>query len=180
MPSPATSDPVYQTAPSAAAAAVLQQCADFIGELPEGVYGRPCPDMLDACIGQHLRHGLDHVRAILSGLGEGVIDYDHRERGVPVETDAGAARAAIGETLERLAELDEAAIARPVSVRVMLTSSGDTTDLPTTVGRELAFAAHHQTHHHAMMATIARSHGADVPRGFGMAPSTLNFENGKG
>jgi len=179
MSSPATSDHACQTAPSAAAAAVLKQCADFIGGLPDGVYERPCPDMMDACIGQHLRHGLDHVRAILSGLDAGVIDYDHRERGVPVETDAGAAREAIDETLARLAELDEAAIARPVHVRVMLTSSGDTTDLPTTVGRELAFAAHHQTHHHAMIATIARSHGAEVPAGFGVAPSTLNFEGSK-
>ena len=37
--------------------------------------------MMDACIGQHLRHSLDHVNAILDGAESGVIDYDHRERG---------------------------------------------------------------------------------------------------
>ena len=132
---------------------------------------------MGACIGQHLRHSLDHVRAILDGREAGVIDYDHRERGVDIETDSGAAVDAVRSAVAELEGLDHDACAQGVHVRVMLTSSGDTADLPTSVGRELAFAAHHQTHHHAMMATIARSHGVDAPAGFGVAPSTLNFQN---
>jgi len=176
MDTPATT-PNCKTPSAAAAAAVLEQAASFIETLPEGVYERPCETMMGACIGQHLRHSLDHVRAILDGREGGVIDYDHRERGVDIETRCDAAVGVVRSTVAELEALDDDACAQGVKVRVMLTSSGETADLPTSVGRELAFAAHHQTHHHAMIATIARSHGVEVPSGFGVAPSTLNYQN---
>jgi len=161
---------------SATAAAVLAQGAGFIADLPEGVYDRPCGTMMGATIGQHLRHSVDHVAAILTGLETGVIDYDHRDRGVPVESDPAVAAETIDALLQTLARLDADTTARPVTVRVMLTSAGDTTDLASTIGRELAFAAHHETHHHAMIAAIAAHHGCPVPAGFGVAPSTLNYQ----
>lgn len=172
-----TTDPRrYQTPTSAAAAAVLHQLSDFIGSLPEGVYERPCPTMMGASIGQHLRHSVDHVRAILDGIETGVIDYDHRERGVRIETDREEAAAVIGSLIERLADVDEDTAGREVVVRVMLSSDGESAELATTVGREFAFAAHHETHHHAMMTVIAQSEGCGAPRGFGVAPSTLNHD----
>jgi len=178
--SPQTTSSQCQTPAAAAAAAVLEQAASFVQTLPEGAYERPCAEMMGACIGQHLRHSLDHVRAILDGLGDGVIDYDHRERGVDIETNAGAAVQAVRDAVGEIVALDPEACAQGVSVRVMLSSSGETADLPTSVSRELAFAAHHQTHHHAMMATIARAHGVEIPEGFGVAPSTLNFQENAG
>jgi len=63
-----------------------------------------------------------------------------------------------------------------VIVRVMLTSDGQDTTLPSTFGRELAFAAHHAIHHHAMIKAIAEEFGIATPAEFGKAPSTLNFE----
>ena len=167
----------FHAAPAAAAAAVLQQCAEFVSSLPEGLYERPCETMMGASIGQHLRHSVDHVAAILQGAGPGVIDYDNRERGVAIESDRAQALAAIASLRERLAELTEEDIERDVAVRVMLSADGETKDLKTTLGRELAFAAHHETHHHAMMTVIARSEGCEAPEGFGVAPSTLNYED---
>lgn len=173
-----TTDAPHAPCPtSATAAAVLSQCAAFIADLPEGVYDRPCETMMGATIGQHLRHSVDHVAAILSGLDTGVIDYDHRDRGVPVETDPAVAAETISSVLDRLAHVDTETAARPVTVRVMLTSAGESADLASTVGRELAFAAHHETHHHAMIAAIAAHHGCPVPAGFGVAPSTLNYQD---
>jgi uncharacterized damage-inducible protein DinB len=166
----------FQAAPAAAAAAVLQQCADFVSSLPEGVYERPCETMMGASIGQHLRHSVDHVAAILQGAERGVIDYDNRERGVAIESDRAEALSTIASLRGELAELTEDDVQREVSVRVMLSADGETKDLKTTLGRELAFAAHHETHHHAMMTVIARSEGCEAPEGFGVAPSTLNYE----
>jgi len=165
----------YSSAPAAAAAAVLGQCAEFVASLPEGAYARPCETMMGASIGQHLRHSVDHVAAILRGLEDGVIDYDARERGVAIETDREAALRAIAALRARLADLEEDDADREVAVKVMLTSDGRTESLRTTIGRELAFAAHHETHHHAMMTVIAASAGCRAPAGFGVAPSTLNY-----
>jgi uncharacterized damage-inducible protein DinB len=166
----------FSSAPAAAAAAVLGQCAEFVAELPEGAYDRPCETMMGASIGQHLRHSVDHVAAILRGIEGGVIDYDTRERGVPIESDRSAALTAIADLRSRLAGLSEADADREVAVKVMLSSDGRSEELRTTVGRELAFAAHHETHHHAMMTVIAASAGCEPPAGFGVAPSTLNHE----
>ena len=163
--------------PAAAAAAVLRQCAAFVRTLPDGCYATPCDALMGSTIGQHLRHSVDHVSAILAGMDAGVIDYDHRDRGVPIETDADLAVRTLEDLSARLAGVDSAAAATPVKVRVMLTSDGTTTDLETTVGRELAFAAHHETHHHAMMSAIAGLQGHEAPAGFGVAPSTLSFES---
>jgi hypothetical protein len=53
-------------------------------------------------------------------------------------------------------------------------------DLSSTIGRELGFAAHHAIHHLAMVKIIAiHTLGLDeneLPNGFGMAPSTVRFE----
>ena len=58
----------------------------------------------------------------------------------------------------------------------MISSSGETEVLATTLGRELAFATHHGVHHVAMMRAIACEHGVLLNEDMGKAPSTLNNE----
>lgn len=155
-----------------AASAVLEQCAQFVRDRSAREYGRPCPLLGDSTMGQHVRHSLDHFSAILMPREPGVIDYDHRERDTPVENDPRAAEALIGTLLNSLARVE--AQGEPVRVRVMLAADGRESLLVSSIGRELAFAAHHAVHHHAMIAAIARSMGLEVPAEFGVAPSTAH------
>jgi len=67
-----------------------------------------------------------------------------------------------------------------VRVRVMLCADGQHAELGSTLGRELAFAAHHAVHHHAMVAAIAAEFGLSAPDGFGRAPSTIHHEHAAG
>jgi hypothetical protein len=126
--------------------------------------------------GKHVRHTLDHFSAALSGAIGATIDYDHRQRDVPMETDRRLALAAIGAIRSDLARLGETDLARPVRVRVMIGDDGAEAELISTLGRELAFAAHHAVHHHAMLKAIALEFGATLPPEFGKAPSTINHE----
>ncbi len=161
---------------SAASLAVLGQCAAFVASLPTRAYTAPSTVLFGATIGQHVRHSLDHfAAALLTGPGE-AIDYDHRERGTPIESDPAAAAGLMAQLRDVLEGLTPAAAGRSVRVRVMLTSAGDETELGSTLERELAFASHHAVHHHAMMAAIANELRHPVPAGFGKAPSTLNHE----
>ena len=48
-----------------------------------------------------------------------------------------------------------------MTVRCMLSAQGDEQRLRSSLAREIAFASHHATHHHAMMASIALEHGVD-------------------
>lgn len=163
-------------APARAASAALAGCSALIVDLPVGAYSRPSRVIAGSTIGQHIRHTLDHFAAALAALDGAAIDYDHRERDTPVEHDPAAALELIATMRDWLASIDEATGEAAVRVRVMLSAAGDTADLGSTLGRELAFAAHHATHHHAMIAAIAREHGASVPADLGKAPSTLHHE----
>lgn len=167
-----------------AATALLEQCERFIGGLPGGgrsPYAAPSQRMPGGTIGKHIRHSLDHFRAALEGAETGVaIDYDRRERDVPMETKPDAAVEAIGSLRSRLAALGDEALGRPVRVRVMLTGDGAEAELTSTLARELAFATHHAVHHHAMIGVIAGEFGHAVPAEFGKAPSTINYDRSRG
>lgn len=158
--------------------ALLAQSRAFV-EHARGCFSSPCAAMMNGSIGAHLRHNLDHFAAAIGAFDDASpIDYDHRARGTPVESDPDAAIGVIDALRARLAELTlDGAPDRDVVVRMMITSGGDEAALRSTLARELAFAAHHATHHHAMMAAIGMAHGLAIPQGFGKAPSTLNHES---
>jgi hypothetical protein len=158
--------------------ALLAQSRVFV-EHARGCFTTPCASMMNGTIGAHLRHNLDHFAAAIGAFDDASpIDYDHRARGTPVESDPDAAIGVIDALRARLAELPfDGAHEREVVVRMMVTSGGDEAALRSTPARELAFAAHHAIHHHAMMAAIGIAHGLTIPQGFGKAPSTLNHES---
>lgn len=166
---------------AACADALLAQARSFV-EHARAHFTTPCAAMMNGTIGAHLRHNLDHFGAAVNAADDASpIEYDHRARGTPVETDPDAAIAVIDTIRARLADLRRApSVDRPVAVRMMLTAGGEEATLSSTLARELAFAAHHAVHHHAMMAAIAHAHGLSIPPGFGKAPSTLNHESSQG
>jgi hypothetical protein len=152
---------------------MLEQCAAFIREVPSDSYTRPSTTLEGGTIGKHIRHTLDHFRAVLAGE---VIDYDHRERNVPMESDPREALAAIDAIKRELTGLTHTAMGAPVRVRVMVAGNGTEAELGSTLARELAFASHHAVHHHAMLGAIALELGFRTGADFGKAPSTMAFE----
>lgn len=163
----------------AGAAAALEACAEFLKGIDEASYARPCAVMHGGTIGQHVRHALDHYGAALAGARGDVIAYDRRERGTVIETDLAAALALLREIREGLRGIDAARSAAAVRVRVMVDgSSGAEVELGSTLGREVAFAAHHAVHHHAMMSAIGKAMGLRVPEGFEKAPATAFARGG--
>jgi uncharacterized damage-inducible protein DinB len=168
-----------------AAGHLLAQCEAFVLSLPDAAFTAESVTLQGGTVGKHLRHTLDHFAAALGWATGGevtsqdAIDYDRRERNVPMETDRHAAVAGIAQLRDRLAEVSLQALDAPVRVRVMVTSDGQEAELRSTLGRELAFATHHAVHHQAMMQAIAREFGLETAGGFGKAPSTLKHERGR-
>lgn len=175
-PAPASTSAHHADPTAAAAVGALRQCAEFIARLPRAAYTAPSGAVAGSTIGQHVRHALDHFAAAAGAIDGAVIAYDHRERDTPIEHDPAAALAKMTALEKAVAQVDAAAGAAPVRIRVMLSGAGDEATLSSTLARELAFATHHAIHHHAMIATIAREHGVEPPKGFGRAPSTLHHE----
>jgi hypothetical protein len=155
----------------------LAQCAALVGALDDATYAAPSRVLAGGTVGKHVRHCLDHFRAAVDdGLAGRHIDYDHRERDVPMETVREAALEAIRALGLRLGELTDADLACKVSIRVMLAADGAEAVLASTLARELAFASHHAVHHHAMIKAIAAEFGFQPGDEFGKAPSTLLHE----
>jgi len=156
--------------------AMLDQCRRFLADLDDDAYTAPCDRMFGSTIGAHVRHSLDHFRAAITTADGDPIDYDRRDRDTDVERSAAAALGEVDRLRARLATLHDGPADRAVRVRVMVSGSGDTAELTSTLARELDFAAHHAVHHHAMIGAIAGMAGLPIPDGFGKAPSTIEHE----
>lgn len=131
-------------------------------------------------IGGHVRHTVDHLAAWLGGIDRGLVNYDARERGTGVETDPTQALHTIKHHAARLSEIEDPVLVQPVEVLTSMTSCGSLVCLPSTHARELAFVFSHTIHHNAIIGTIARALGVEMPENFGMAPSTIAYRNNNG
>lgn len=176
---PSASEPARSGCAAAmVAAALMEQAVTLVESVSDESYCRASARLAGGTIGKHFRHCLDHFAAALATATDAsvVIDYDRRERNVPMETCRETAARAMRSVMGQLRSVQAAQGDRPVRVRVMLTGDGQEVELVSTLGRELAFAAHHAVHHHAMIKAIAEEFGESAPGDFGKAPSTINFE----
>jgi uncharacterized damage-inducible protein DinB len=122
-------------------------------------------------VGGHVRHCLDHVAALISGLESGYVDYDIRVRGTAIESRREAALAEIARLITGLEGVARCSPDTPVWVDV-----GSADFAPSTLARELAFVSSHTIHHFALVALLLHDVGVRVPARFGYAPSTPSPE----
>ncbi|ETN19311.1 hypothetical protein PPTG_04664 [Phytophthora nicotianae INRA-310] len=163
--------------------AILEQHKAFLSSLDDAVYTFHSP-LVEGSVGQHTRHSLNHLRKPLEllaarqqGSDEDMVRYDIRDRHTPVEKDRHAAIQQIEQLEKTLRAIPQRDLARPVHAAFMLSADGHEFDFESTFSRELAFAVHHCIHHNALSKVLLRHHFPElrVPDGFGMAPSTANF-----
>ncbi|MBI2379473.1 MAG: DinB family protein [Gammaproteobacteria bacterium] len=155
----------------AANSELLNQAETLLVELSAREYrARPLAQH-ESSIGAHLRHVLDHYRALLSVV-DGHLDYDARRRECAVEFEPEAALADIGEIRRQLEQLTE----HSLTVSCEIDSAHQhSVCVTSTLSRELMFNASHATHHYALIALLARALGKTLPEGFGVAPATLSY-----
>jgi uncharacterized damage-inducible protein DinB len=153
----------------------LSQLAGFLKGLESATYRMSPVGEFESSIGGHVRHCLDHIVALLDGAGSGVMSYDDRARCTDVENDRTAALSAIAGLQRRVSLLGAVDLARPISLSALLTKSGPTVTVVTSLGRELAYVLSHTTHHNAIIAAMAKTLAVKLPEDFGVAASTAAF-----
>jgi uncharacterized damage-inducible protein DinB len=160
--------------PSDALVAVLEQLQGVVGCLRDEQYAMKPVGVVNSSIGGHVRHCLDHVRALLNAVETGELDYDHRDRDTPIESDRAAALHAIRVLHNKLLALDsDDILEQPVRLSILMTADGAPIDVGTTIGREMAYVLSHTIHHNALIGTMVKILGGWLPDRFGYAPSTL-------
>jgi hypothetical protein len=169
----ATEEVVFRDASIAALDRALEGLASVVAALSPDTYGARLFPTASGSIGEHVRHCLDHVSALVSADPSSCLSYDHRERGTAVETDPVQAlrclqllriKIAVGRWSTRLDE--------PICVVSRVAPDGVMLSGMSTLARELAFVLNHTIHHQAMIGLLATLLGCAVPDGFGFAPST--------
>ena len=153
----------------------LKQAERLLIEVHDRDYGCTVENFYGSTLGQHIRHCLDHYRALLAGLPEAKIDYDHRARVREIEASTDSAIIEITMVRSELAELLSSD--PPVDLLVKMDCGGDDKCnekwQPSTLGRELQFLVSHTIHHFAMIGGMCGCLGIEMEHGFGVAPSTL-------
>lgn len=124
-------------------------------------------------VGAHFRHVFDHIDALLSGVADGIVDYDARARDVRIERDRSYALMFARRLEARLRALGDRDGDGAVRVLQDCGERGSRAATCSTWARELQFVVAHTTHHHAMIALLLRAAGMQVEASFGLAPSTL-------
>jgi uncharacterized damage-inducible protein DinB len=155
----------------AALQAHLASLAAVMATLDAATY-RAAAAATSGTIGAHVRHALDHARALLSGVQAGAFDYDARRRGTAIEAAPAAALAEIDTIIGELDQLDDDALVRPAVLMTLTHRDAPPSLVETTVAREVAFVTQHTVHHCALVALLLERLGVGVPADFSMAPST--------
>jgi uncharacterized damage-inducible protein DinB len=153
----------------------LRQAVEVLDRLDDATYATWSASPGGSPVGAHFRHIFDHYRAFLAGLANGEIDYDARERQVPLERDRQLAIATARGFLTDLGRLPRELGDRPlrVTLRSVAGDDGSPDWSQTTVKRELQFLVSHSVHHFALIKEVLRQSGFDAGEEFGVAPSTI-------
>jgi len=155
----------------------LQQGETLLTDISDETYARRVPMAFNASIGGHYRHCLDHFRSLLDSAMDGDLNYDHRERGTLIENDRYAALNATRELRERYERLDPVFLMRPLAVTCKTSYATNASQVSaSTIGREIMYLVAHAVHHYALIGVMGGIMGFQMPRGFGVAPSTLKHQ----
>jgi len=154
----------------------IDQAIDLLESLDDSVYARASEETLNAGVGGHIRHNIDHYESFLNRKTPAQIDYEDRERDASLECDPACARSRLQAIRTSFERLDVAGLDLPIEVKIE--NPGPEPDAQwatTTERRELQFLLSHTVHHYALIAMICRHHGVQTPPDFGVAPSTLRY-----
>lgn len=157
--------------PIGALQAHLQALRALVDGLPADRY-RAAPSRASGSVGEHVRHCVDHARALLHAIADGRLSYDSRLRGTRVETDPQVAANAIDAVCADLEQFEGQDGDRLLRLDTQLHDAMPAVAVMTTLGREIAFVVQHTIHHCAIVAVLLDGLSEPVPSRFGYAPST--------
>jgi len=160
--------------------AFLQQGLELILRMTDEQFSTAPPMFSRGGVGAHFRHILDHYDCFFDGCENGRIDYDRRERDPALESKREVAAEKIRATCRKLDEISDRDPRRALEATLLCGKPGVAEPMwsATSVARELQFLVSHTVHHYAVIAAILRPQGVEPGADFGVAPSTLVYEQG--
>ena len=154
----------------------LGQLAALLKSLTSNAYQQLSAPHTTQSVGKHVRHILEHYQTLLDHMAVNTtMNYEQRARESSLEDNPLVALARLQDIDSALADIADVLPSTPVTLYYPLDIPGgqDTTALPSSLGRELAFLTSHTIHHMALISLLCAEQDITLPENFGVHPSTL-------
>jgi uncharacterized damage-inducible protein DinB len=151
---------------------LLDELESLLMAVPADTYCSRFAADVSGSVGEHVRHCLDHVSALVTADPSVTLSYDRRHRGTAAETDPAEALRQIQQLKVAIDLWSTRSLDEPIRVTSTMSSSGDAVTGWSTLARELAFVVSHTIHHQAIIGVLLAIDGHAVPDRFGHSPST--------
>ncbi len=162
---------------SQATFSILDQVEFVIGQIKNDDYTKPVDVFNNSTIGQHFRHTLEFFQILMAGYDAGLISYDKRNHDKSIETNRSLALEIIKKAKDFIATCD---MQKPLKLEVNYDlGSSDDIIVETNMAREVSYNIEHAIHHMAIIKIGLKvlCPYVELPNGFGVAISTLRFNN---
>jgi len=157
----------------------IQQGIELLTSVSDELYTKNNGPYNKSGIGRHFRHIIEHYFSLIESNYEGIIDYDARERNLRLEIDREFMIGSLKKTILSLNVLinDTEKLENKIQVRSNEGIGEENSPLSeSTIRRELQFLISHTVHHYALIGLILETLGFKPDESFGVAPSTLKYE----
>ncbi|KAL1924339.1 uncharacterized protein VTP21DRAFT_7374 [Calcarisporiella thermophila] len=159
------------------AIATLDDCINLLSSITSASFTAESVYVPKSTIGKHVRHLLDHFRILLNRSPHDEVNYDRRDRNIPMEQDKEIAIEEIRRIQSAIATTQQAIgmqCESPVRLRATLDPVSQLEmSFDTSFGRELWFCIMHAIHHYALIKVICKEFDIKTPEQFGVAPATI-------
>lgn len=158
----------------------IEQTLNLCELLDNNSYTFKALPYVQSSIGEHLRHILDMFFALTREPSVGVVDYDHRRRGAPVESNLEVGVDELNQVKKWLERLDSTILDKPVVILSEATiSTQKVCEMASSLRRELLFVASHTIHHLAIIKVITTHCNIETSEHLGYAPATATYLRGQ-
>lgn len=150
----------------------FQQITGILHDLSAEEYGMPSSILLNASIGQHVRHIIELFIELEKGYTNGTVNYEQRKRDNRIETDKYFAVSLLDDILNNVVKED-----KPLLLEAGFDSNTEESiQLQTNYYRELAYNIEHTIHHMALIRVGVNALTAvQVKDDFGIASATIKY-----
>lgn len=160
----------------------INQGIELLNTVSDELYTKNNGPYNKSGIGRHFRHIIEHYFSLIDSNYTGIVDYDARERKLRLENDRAYminSLFTVISSLEKVLEQPEV-LTNKIQVRSNEGIGQENSPLSeSNILRELQFLISHTVHHYALIGLILETLGFKPDESFGVAPSTLKYEQDK-
>ena len=151
---------------------VFVQLSETLNQLSNEEYTRSSKIIMNATIGQHVRHIIELFQCLEKGYETGVVNYEKRKRDYRIETERDLAASLLKDIYRNIEKPN-----KPITLEAEdYCDEVQVVSIPSNYYRELAYNLEHTIHHMALIRVgVNEVSTVELPDEFGVAYSTIKY-----